>query len=150
MGTTANYDLPYPELGDASNVPQDIRSLAEATDTALAADDVTPVDGSGSVTAAANYTITNVSLFKVGSVVHFSITTARTSDPGASSYITFATLPVGFRPAGTIPLNAGVQSVTTTWTPKAQVTSAGLAQISMSPTGGSGNGMNVTGTWLAA
>lgn len=35
MGTTDNYDLPYPELSDAANVPTRIQQLAEATDTAL-------------------------------------------------------------------------------------------------------------------
>lgn len=35
MGETANYDLPYPELGDAPNGPEQVQALAEAVDAAL-------------------------------------------------------------------------------------------------------------------
>lgn len=109
-----------------------------------------PVSGAGGVTAATSYTISNVTLFKVGKVVHFLISVARSSNPPNSGYITFATLPAGYRPAITTPLNAGVQSVAVTWTPKAQVLSDGQAQIAMNPSGGSANAMNVTGTWVVA
>lgn len=37
MGTTANYDLRYPEAGAANNVPSDIKNLADDVDTTVAA-----------------------------------------------------------------------------------------------------------------
>lgn len=35
MGKTAKYNLPYPESTDKANVPQDLKNLAEQTETAL-------------------------------------------------------------------------------------------------------------------
>ena len=35
MGRTAKYNLPYPESTDKANVPQDLKNLAEQTETAL-------------------------------------------------------------------------------------------------------------------
>lgn len=43
MGTTTNFDWPYPELGDASNVPLRIQQLAEAADTTVATVAIAPV-----------------------------------------------------------------------------------------------------------
>lgn len=39
MGTTTNYAWPYPELGDAPNVPADMQALADASDTDVKAID---------------------------------------------------------------------------------------------------------------
>lgn len=35
MGTTANFAWPYPELGDAPNVPLDMKELADAADSTV-------------------------------------------------------------------------------------------------------------------
>lgn len=35
MGQTTNYNIPYPEIDNPRNIPEDMKNLADATDTAI-------------------------------------------------------------------------------------------------------------------
>lgn len=100
MGATTGDNLPWPELGENANVPQDMQELATATQTAL--DKKMPTALSKvNLTRSTGWTGANPSASKSGKIVLLAGYFQRTSDItiSAQNWVTMGTAPAGYRPA---------------------------------------------------
>ena len=107
MGTTPNRQLPYPELVDQANVPDDMQELALALDTALY--DTGWINGGTGATVAVadptSFTLTGSFIRRVGNVVSVQVTgtlkvALTVAATGDIANTNLAQLAAAYRPAG--------------------------------------------------